>query len=385
MQSTEISHGRPSFEFANMPAFRADQSVEYYSSSRNRWYETVVLKVHAEGSLDLKCRKNVDCRLVRAKENLSLPDKLKPLQVSHKRQTFEIGSKVEYYSDTMNGWVLSYVRGVNADGTYKLNSKKCADPSRIRSLLSEVPTRKVASNGPFVSTLYLKQVDARPEMTSYTRELCGLLGLPVEESVIVRMTGFTGGQNEGIWYMTIRGQKRIVCLKLVMSERKFASVPTERETYQDLLVKFPNIKSDSSLSFPFKVVQLVSPSSKQAVWDIIAMPVASGERLAEVIGRIYTNKRLLNEVFTCVGRRVREFHSRYNSQHGDLQSGNIFIDLGSMQVTLIDLGSMGRCQSCAENDDINYFKESIRLLAKTYGSEFESIATRAFSTSYFAC
>lgn len=373
-------------------AFRADQAVEYFSASRNKWYETVVVKVHADDTLDLTCRKNVDPRLVRPKQSGAVKSSIAPvLSVSNtrvdsgSRGAFEIGAKVEYYSDTMNGWVLSYVRGINEDGTYRLNSKKCADPSRVRALLHAAVSEKVKPPGPFMVSVPLRSSSSRVlvDLCVYKNDLCGILSLG-QECSIGKMSGFTGGQNDGIWFIS-EGQKKVCCLKAVRSGRKFESVPSETENYLDLMKRFPNLSRDSSICFPFKVVQLVdSGSSRKPVWDVFAMRVAPGERLAEVIGKIhhsYKNENKLKEVFSAVGRRVREFHKSYGeAQHGDLQSGNIFVDLHSLEVTLIDLGMMGS----ATNNDFEYFRESIRLLAKTYGSEFERVASSAFSSSYLS-
>ena len=400
-----IAVGAP---FSESSAFHADQSVEYFSASNKKWYETVVLKVHADESLDLKCRKNVDPRLVRPRpdvRNALCPKNSRaPPIVSRSEPVYAIGAKVEYFSDTMNGWVLSYVRGMNEDGTYRLNSKKSALASRIRPLLTEpIPSAsskakpailaakplpasgwdRISCPGPFITAITLRTSNmAALEVSDYKKELCGssVLGIG-EECRIVRMSGFTGGQNEGIWFVVsaVSGRRQF-CLKAVKSDRKFSSVPSERETYVDLMGRFSGIAKDSQLCFPVKIVQLVSFPSKAAVWDVIVMPVAAGERLAEVIGKIHKNKEKLKEVFAAVGGRLRMFHYEYaGAQHGDLQSSNIFVDLASMAVTLIDLGSMGRSHA---KSDFEYFKESIVLLAKTYGQDFESVAMSAFSHSY---
>ena len=51
-------------------------------------------------------------------------------------------------------------------------------------------------------------------------------------------------------------------------------------------------------------------------------------------------------------------------------------------MSFIDLGGMG---SNVQATDIEYFRESIKLLAKTYGVEFERRSTDSFLQGYDEC
>ena len=222
--------------------FVSNQLVEYYSASHDKWYETTVVCVNDDMTLDLACRKGVDPSVVRArqkpdasahrpsKENVS--SQVNVSQSSHPGNStpflYQPGSKVEYYSDTMNGWVLSLVQSINPDGTYQLNTKQSADPSRIRALASRkpldisprmsarlpqptVPTQSPPSvPGPYITKIRYRNTS---DLSMYRLEILSLLSLASTHS-IVRMSGFSGGQNEGIYfiYSTVTREK-IFCLK----------------------------------------------------------------------------------------------------------------------------------------------------------------------------
>lgn len=318
----------------------------------------------------------------------------------------EVGAKVEYYSQTMNGWVLSYVKGINPDGTYRLNTKKAASPQLIRPLLeagvnvrpplianrtmkppvvkvvAKEPQRRQPLAGQFIEPIGTTRSLMSHEgfdLSLYSRELFSHLQVP-SHCVMSKMQGFSGGQNNGIWFISNpqeRLHSRIYCLKVVRSGRKFDLVPSERENYIELLKMFPEIIGDCRLSFPQKIFSL-------STYDIFVMPVARGDRMAEVVSRVvsYNDSEKLRLIFKAVGVRLRSFHSDYKgTQHGDLQTSNIFIDQGKeIDVTFIDLGGMGLKN--VGKSDVAYFLESIGLLAKTYGTDFERAATAAFVEGY---
>lgn len=296
---------------------------------------------------------------------------------------FPVGTKVEYFSETMNGWVLSYVKGINSDGTYSLNTKKSAPVSRVRSLIPSaapamVPPR-AATSGEFVSSL---QFQNSADLSTYRNEILSLLGLRGAQYSISRMGGFTGGQNEGIYFVrSSSSSKPTVCLKIVRSGRLYDSVPSELENCVSNLSKFPTLPTDPHVTFPSKVIQLVQGTIRK--YDVFVMPLARGERMAETVGRFAnsmgSNKRKIESIFEAVGAQLERFHSVYKgAQHGDLQTSNIFLEEQedkSWFVTFIDLGGMG---AKVQTSDADYFRESIRLLARTYGAEFERVASNAF-------
>ena len=290
---------------------------------------------------------------------------------------------MEYYSRTMSGWVLSYVKGVNPDGTYKLNTKKSADPRLMRTLLEEhrtplVSIRTIQQPSQFrVSLIQHPLKFGRPvDLTLHKAEIFSLLGLPGNWGM-TRMEGFTGGQNEGIWFVS-NGSDKVYCLKIVGSRRKFASVPSECENYVELLNRFPAITRDKNLTFPIRILSM----SDQ--FDIFVMPVARGGRMAELISRILLcddeSRSQLRSLFIAVGSELRRFHAKYSgTQHGDLQTSNIYVD-SNAGVCFIDVGGMG--MKGLGKSDVEYFLESINLLARTYGAEFERVATASFVQGY---
>ena len=331
--------------------FEVDQCVEYYSTSRKKWFETKVVRVNANHTVDVTCRANADPSLLRSVSTTP------SVALS---QDFRVGSRVEYFSDSMNAWVMSYVQGVNADGTYKLNTKKCADRAKIRPLIDSSP----------VSIL-----TALRNLPRNTKDLCLLKPQLMEALSLVgdfkieKMSGFSGGQNEGIYFLS--GPKKL-CLKLVSNTRRFQSIPTECESYEALLKKFPKITSDSLVTFPTHVLTGIPGL------DVIVMPVAKGQRMAEVIGHTVSDISKVTKMFHSTGVALARFHRDY-MQHGDLQSSNIFVH-NLTEITFIDLAGM-KNKGCS---DIEYFSESIRLLAKTYGSQFETASSAAFLDGYYS-
>ncbi len=309
---------------------------------------------------------------------------------SSSRQTpdcayFPTGTKVEYFSETMNGWVLSYVKGVNADGTYCLNTKKSAPMSRVRSLIACVSSCAISmpSAWQFVVSLQFRN---STDLAMYRNEILSILGLRGSDYSIVRMGGFTGGQNEGIYFVQSSVQGKLMCMKLVRSGRIYETVPSELDHCLGNLSRFPELCSDAHVTFPSRVIQL--EQNRVAKFDVFVMPLARGERMAEAIGDsanslcISSNKRKIESIFEAVGNQLKSFHLRYtNTQHCDLQTSNIFLELrsGGWFVTFIDLGGMG---SQVLTSDVEYFRESIRLLSRTYGSEFEHLAAAAFEKGY---
>jgi hypothetical protein len=220
-------------------------------------------------------------------------------------------------------------------------------------------------------------------LNDYKGEVLSRLNLTFDHS-IARMSGFTGGQNDGIFFIQSVSFK-LYCLKVVRGGRKFDSVPSERENYLAIKKKFPDIVGDENVCFPRCIMSFSRQVGGVDGWDVFVMNVARGERMAEVVGRLVKSNDLnkLGQVCLQVGIQVVKFHQRYfSTQHCDLQCSNIYIDTSQQPcvVTLIDLGGMG---SNVQGNDVDYFQQSIRLLGRTYGSEFEKIAIENFSKGYY--
>ena len=361
-------------------------SVMYFSSTHQKWIQTRVVRVHPGQSVDLSCRKNVDVSRIQKTHSMRSPSATQSvichnspsLKMGHDTVLYSVGTKVEYLSESVNGWIQSTVRGQNADGTYSLNIKKTAHPSRVRLMLTNSDSSKTAKLVPPTSIVSIVHVqDKSRDLQVYTAQILSTLNLTFDYA-LVKMKGLTGGQNEGIYFITSPGQGgRYYCLKVVKSGRVFPSVPTERERYLELMTEYsPEIFQDKRISFPIRILQFVLGTIP--MYDVIVMECAKGERMAELVGKLVSSADMssLALVFEQVGIELKHLHARYRGmQHGDLQVSNIYVDKGS--IVFIDVGGMSR-----QGDDVEYFVKSIHMLAKTYGSEFERIASSSFLRGY---
>jgi hypothetical protein len=364
--------------------FEIGDSVMYFSSTHQKWVQTRVVRVRSGRSVDLSCRKNVDVSLIQrtapvlASNSSQVRDSenTPTVQMRHDTVLYAIGTKVEYLSESMNGWIQSLVRGHNADGTYILNTKKTAHPSRVRLILVNSDSKKPVRQVHPISILSTVHVQCQSsDLLVYTAHILGALNLTFDHG-LVKMKGLTGGQNEGIYFITSpQKDTRKYCLKVVKSVRVFPSIPTERERYLELMHLYPNeLSRDKRISFPIRILQFAETSP----YDVIVMECAKGERMAELVARLVSSadKSSLAQIFEQVGIELKKFHSRYGGlQHGDLQVSNIYVDQTS--ITFIDVGGMSR-----NGDDVDYFVKSITILAKTYGPEFEVIARSSFNRGY---
>lgn len=202
------------------------------------------------------------------------------------------------------------------------------------------------------------------------------------EASIEQMTGFSGGLNEGVWFVTgsRNGRHEELVLKLVKCTRIASNVPTEAENCEKVHRDHPSIAADVSVSFPVKIFSCMSHGIKRH--DLIVMRRVPGERLAEVICRKYYAKqegRLL-QIFEALGRQLADFHARYGTaQHGDFQPSNVFYDEATDALAFIDIGGMGI--PCMDND-VAHFRKAMNLLANAYGPTLHSDAIMAFDRGY---
>mmetsp|Transcript_50794 Transcript_50794/g.91243 ORF Transcript_50794/g.91243 Transcript_50794/m.91243 type:complete len:619 (-) Transcript_50794:74-1930(-) len=206
--------------------------------------------------------------------------------------------------------------------------------------------------------------------------------LGFSDASIEQMTGFSGGLNEGVWFVTgtRNGGREQLVLKLVKCTRIASNVPTEAENCEKVYRDHPEIAADTSVSFPLKIFSCMSNGTKRH--DLIVMRRVPGERLAELICRKYYAKQepLLAKIFDALGRQLAEFHSRYgNAQHGDFQPSNVFYDEARDALAFIDIGGMGI--PCMDND-VAHFRKAMNLLANAYGPTLHSDLIAAFDRGY---
>jgi len=222
-----------------------------------------------------------------------------------------------------------------------------------------------------------------PTESELQTQIASLLGYG-KNSNIVEMTGFRGGLNEGVWFLSDEDQPgKDLVLKLVKCTRR-GTLLTEAENFVKLNTDHPKIAKDSAVAFPVRIFKCLGPAPERSHrYDLIVMWKVKGERLAEFIAHCWYAKEFdeLWNIFERIGETLAAFHLRYDeSQHGDFQPSNVFYDQDTGQFSLIDIGGMGVHTS--ENDR-QHFSKSLKLLADAYGSQLLT-GQRSFETGYKA-
>eukprot|EP00427_Karlodinium_veneficum_P020832 CAMPEP_0169114796 /NCGR_PEP_ID=MMETSP1015-20121227/28968_1 /TAXON_ID=342587 /ORGANISM="Karlodinium micrum, Strain CCMP2283" /LENGTH=353 /DNA_ID=CAMNT_0009177141 /DNA_START=213 /DNA_END=1278 /DNA_ORIENTATION=- len=162
----------------------------------------------------------------------------------------------------------------------------------------------------------------------------------VKTSLLEELKGNCGGLNQGVWVVKDNSQKFM--LKLVKGVNSFG-MPTEGEKFFRILNEHPGISTDQTLSFPVKIIRLVSLGQGK-LYELIVMRKAPGALLSEHIATMRSENRVqqLLQIFEQCGQFLAEFHACYdNKQHNDFQPSNIFYDPVTSRFTLIDLADMG--------------------------------------------
>lgn len=202
-------------------------------------------------------------------------------------------------------------------------------------------------------------------------------------SDVKEMTGFKGGLNEGVWYVSdsVNGNGQDFVLKLVRCHRVATNIPTEAENLVRLSHEQPQIMSDPTVSFPVKVFKCLAPGQDHR-HDLIVMRKMGGERLAEFIARKWDQKQMpaLLDMLRKLGSVLAAFHRRYgNAQHGDLQPSNIFYNEENGELTFIDIGGIG---VPTMETDREHFAKAMRILSNSYGPELWGDGKKFFDEGY---
>ncbi|KAF4650907.1 hypothetical protein FOL47_000778 [Perkinsus chesapeaki] len=359
---------------------------------------------------------------------------------------YEINDGVRYYSLTHDRWVDATVIGLCDDEAYvdldvkrkanrtrirkrnwcpadevRLDDDAAVTPARTKAAASSlagsarrqtvVPMRQAKVSATATAGLLSKKrltMSGRSSST-FDPNACfsvlvselGLQGGTGSSSITINsMRGFTGGMNGGIWFVKVNGVNKL-CLKLVSAQRKCAQLPTEADNYLDLAKRFPCLTCRSTLggllAFPVRIFDVLSPTpsgTSRVLFNLIAMPVAKGVRLAEILGRKVHAREDNSAILREVGRQLRRFHERLNGstgpgrleiQHTDFQPCNIFVDEPNLGVgenggvTFVDLGGMG---VTVKEGDYEHLVKSLRLLGQTYGQDFVRMSVSAFTDGY---
>jgi hypothetical protein len=220
-----------------------------------------------------------------------------------------------------------------------------------------------------------------PTEQSVRAQLISALGYS-ENSNIEEMTGFRGGLNEGVWFLSDDSQRDLV-LKLVKCHRISATLLTEAENFVKIAAEHPRISHDQAVAFPVRVFKCLGPSPERAHrHDLIVMWKVRGERMAELIAHKWYEKRFdaLWEIFEKLGEALAAFHERYGeNQHGDFQPSNVFYDEETSDIALIDIGGMGVPTSTTDKE---HFNKSLKLLSDVYGNNLLAEGVKSFEAGY---
>jgi len=79
-----------------------------------------------------------------------------PVEIPRIALRFEVGEKVQYWSDTYQQWMIGTVQGIYDDGAYDLDIKKAAPANRLRSCRGSVSTPSPPQVAPSHFNLSLK-------------------------------------------------------------------------------------------------------------------------------------------------------------------------------------------------------------------------------------
>ncbi|CAE7527683.1 unnamed protein product [Symbiodinium natans] len=116
--------------------FKAGDQVQYFSETKQRWVETLVLRMfELEGNIcyDLDCKKGVSADKVRSSPRAS-------------QERYEVGEQVEYWSVSAGRWLPAKVQAVRLDlGRCDLDIKLAAPIGRIRRPIGHATAPKPVS------------------------------------------------------------------------------------------------------------------------------------------------------------------------------------------------------------------------------------------------
>jgi len=218
-----------------------------------------------------------------------------------------------------------------------------------------------------VSDIHLQGEVFDPSSMEVRHDLLKQLGAS-PDSVIKKMEGFSGGLNEGIWFLSEPSKVREeLTLKLVRGTRKYPEFPTEAENLLRLYQSYPGIVMDSSVAFPLQIFHVSTSSSEK--YDLLVMRKAPGQSFTDHITLKCCFRQMgkLQDIMGKIGECLQRLHANYGGQqHGDFQPSNIFYDEKADLVTLIDMGGLGIPTML---NDSEHFEKSMRLCYSGYGPE----------------
>lgn len=159
----------------------------------------------------------------------------------------------------------------------------------------------------------------------------------------------------------------------------------ESDKFARLSREFPGIVKDPALSFPCKIVHIMSKAGVKS-HDLIVMRQVAGVRMSEVIMKRLHGKQVpeLMHILECFGAFLADFHMRFNGfQHGDLTPANIFFDPVTGRFALVDVADLAPRNPVIQSD-VERFSSSLKLLSTFYGPELFMQGKAQFEAGYNA-
>jgi len=196
-----------------------------------------------------------------------------------------------------------------------------------------------------------------------------LARLGIAPDAAIKKMAACGGQNDGVWLLEASGINCV--LKLVRNQNIGIELPTETEKFSRLAAACPQLLYDDALTFPMRIFRLRS-HVQNPTFDLLVMPMASGERLSDVISILWALKKRAEvmNIMERAGKFLKDFHVRYNNaQHCDFQPSNLFYEKSQQKFTLVDLADFGQ-QALITESDVDHFANGLRIMGKSLGPEF---------------
>jgi len=192
------------------------------------------------------------------------------------------------------------------------------------------------------------------------------------------------GLNGGVWILSCIGRQEGWLLKQVAAQRRFSGVPTEVESCDALLHRFPGLLSDPRLAFPHSVAHLEMQGGEH-VGDLLIARQAPGVQLGRYLAELNlqnpADQQRLERVCSRVGELLADFHARYQdpvtgeaTHHTDFHPSNVLFDERTGALSIVDVAGMG---SFCINDDVEKFGG---LMSKLAGERYAA----AFRLRYIA-
>jgi hypothetical protein len=211
-----------------------------------------------------------------------------------------------------------------------------------------------------------------------------------EAATIQECPDNSGSFNNGVWFVfdcTASGTSKFV-LKQVRNYRILPDMATDTEKFLKLQRQHPDIRSESMITFPCNIFELVSIDGTKDS-DLIVMRKATGLQITQHLFYKFQREQTdqLLDIFKRFGTFMRRFHQSYNGmQHGDCSPSNVFYDDVSGNFTLIDVADFGYGPYLAVGgeNDVEHFIDGLKTLSSWYGSVFLSTCEDEFRNAYMA-